>query len=146
MPSRSELVAHDRTTPEIARAIGADLVIFQSLPDLISAVRQFNPSIKTFDCSVFTGEYITGGVDEEYLDNLERIRSENTKWKNSSTAGTNTPDMNGMNGYKGVNLHDSAALTNGQGGMTNGADDTVGLHNSWIATSEKELSSRALVS
>ena len=62
MPNRRELVAYNRTTDEIAEAIGADLVIFQTLPDLVSSVRQFNTSITTFDCSVFTGEYVTGGV------------------------------------------------------------------------------------
>ena len=64
MPNRRELVAYNRDTDAIARAIGADLVIFQTLPDLVSSVRQFNPSITTFDCSVFTGEYVTGGVDD----------------------------------------------------------------------------------
>ena len=53
MPSRAELVAHGRTPDEIATAIGADLVIFQTLPDLVAAVRQLNPSIPAFDCSVF---------------------------------------------------------------------------------------------
>ena len=63
MPSRPELVAYNRDTKQIAEAIGADLVIFQTLPDLVAAVQQFNPDIKSFDCSVFTGEYVTGGVD-----------------------------------------------------------------------------------
>lgn len=81
MPSRSELVAHNRTTPEIAHAIGADLVIFQTLPDLVSSVQSLNPAIKQFDCSVFTGEYVTGGVDEGYLEGLERLRANNVKMK-----------------------------------------------------------------
>ena len=50
MPSRTELVAHNRDSKAIAEAIGADLVIYQTLPDLISAVRQLNPVIEAFDC------------------------------------------------------------------------------------------------
>lgn len=81
MPSRHELVAHHRTEAEISTAIGADLVIFQTLPDLVASCSQFNPSITEFDCSVFTGQYVTGGVDEDYLAGLETMRSDNAKIK-----------------------------------------------------------------
>lgn len=81
MPSRHELVAHHRTEEEISTVIGADLVIFQTLPDLIHSCSQFNPSLTEFDCSVFTGKYVTGGVDEAYLAGLETMRSDNAKIK-----------------------------------------------------------------
>ncbi|TFY83212.1 hypothetical protein EWM64_g804 [Hericium alpestre] len=81
MPSRSELVAYGRTTEQVADAIGADLVIFQTLDDLTASVRQLNPSISQFDCSVFTGEYVTGGVDEAYFNGLEALRADNLKGK-----------------------------------------------------------------
>ena len=71
MPSRTELVAYNRDIPSICQEIGADLVIFQTLPDLVASVRRFNPAISRFDCSIFTGEYVTGGVDEEYLSRVE---------------------------------------------------------------------------
>ncbi|KAJ8078986.1 amidophosphoribosyltransferase [Marasmius tenuissimus] len=58
MPSRSELVAHGRDDHSIASAIGADLVIFQTMPDLVESVRQLNRNIKAFDCSVFTGSML----------------------------------------------------------------------------------------
>ncbi|KAK0543978.1 amidophosphoribosyltransferase, partial [Tilletia horrida] len=45
MPSRHELVAHGRSELEVAAYIQADLVIYQTLPDLIESVRQFNPAI-----------------------------------------------------------------------------------------------------
>lgn len=121
MPSRSELVAHSRNEDAIAQAIGADLVIFQTLPDLISSVRQFNPDILQFDCSVFTGEYVTGGVDEEYLSRLEHVRAENTKsvvHPNGVAEGSDT-------------LREGRELALGCSGPMNGADDTIGLHNSW---------------
>ena len=87
MPSPHELVAHNRTTPEIAEEIGAHRVIFQTLPDLIKSCQQFNPSIETFDCSVFTGEYVTGGVDAAYLDSLVELRNDNAKLKLGLGAG-----------------------------------------------------------
>lgn len=126
MPTRSELVAYGRTTDEIAEAIGADLVIFQKLPDLTASVRQFNPSIETFDCSVFTGEYVTGGVDEEYLAHIESLRADHVKNKTASTgtAAVAEKSTNGLNGY-----HDRSVV--GSEIAANGADDTVGLHNSW---------------
>ncbi|KAK0239896.1 phosphoribosyltransferase-like protein [Armillaria nabsnona] len=116
MPSRTELVAYGRDTSSIASAIGADLVIFQTLPDLISSVRQFNPHISAFDCSVFTGEYVTGGVDEPYLAALEGQRADNVRGK---------AKLNGINGSR---REDVTVMSSGP---MNGADDTVGLHNTW---------------
>lgn len=124
MPSHHELVAHKRTIPDIAKEIGADLVIYQTLQDLIASVRQFNPAIETFDCSVFTGDYITGGVDEAYFNGLEEKRADATKSANPSTNGVKT---NGIN-TKPVESKQSGV---GSSGPVNGADDTIGLHNSW---------------
>ncbi|KAG2135078.1 phosphoribosyltransferase-like protein [Suillus cothurnatus] len=118
MPSRTELVAYERNTEEIAEAIGADLVVFQTLPDLIASVRQFNPSISTFDCSVFTGEYITGGVNEEYLHRLESLRADSVKNK-VAVGQSEGSEVNGF--HTRVNMVAS-------GGPVNGADNTVGLH------------------
>ncbi|EGN95531.1 hypothetical protein SERLA73DRAFT_60179, partial [Serpula lacrymans var. lacrymans S7.3] len=127
MPSRNELVAHGRSTSEIAEEIGADLVIFQTLPDLISSVRQFNPTITKFDCSVFTGEYVTGGVDEGYLQHLEQLRADNVKDK------VVRGDLGALEGKGGGGQAGSAERVNGisSSGPINGADDTVGLHNTW---------------
>ncbi|GMQ88742.1 MAG: amidophosphoribosyltransferase [Gammaproteobacteria bacterium] len=79
MPTREELIAHDRSVEQIADAIGADWLVFQDLEDLIDAVQKGNPEIKSFDCSVFTGEYITGGVTVDYLSRLEKNRSDSAK-------------------------------------------------------------------
>ncbi|KAF9514459.1 hypothetical protein BS47DRAFT_1328868 [Hydnum rufescens UP504] len=131
MPSPAELVAYGRTTPEIAEAIGADLVIFQTLPDLIASVQQFNPSLKAFDCSVFSGEYVTGGVNEEYLSRIDTMRSENAKRK----VGSVVPDR-----------VEAAEMAPGRNGPLNGADETIGLYNSWTAMSPNERANRAIVS
>ncbi len=76
MPARGELVASGRTEEEVARAIGADRLIFQDLADLTEAAREGNPRITHFDCSCFDGVYVTGDVDKEYLDRLERNRND----------------------------------------------------------------------
>ena len=79
MPAADELIAHGRSEEEVARAIGADRLIFQDLNDLIDAVRKRNPAIKRFDASVFDGDYVTGDVSRGYLDNLEQRRSDFAK-------------------------------------------------------------------
>ncbi|MEF3193900.1 MAG: amidophosphoribosyltransferase, partial [Halothiobacillaceae bacterium] len=76
MPTPDELIAHGRSEEEVGLAIGADRLIYQDLDDLIDAVRQGNPSLTRFDCSCFTGEYVTGDVSEEYLVSLARARAD----------------------------------------------------------------------
>jgi amidophosphoribosyltransferase len=123
-------MAHGRDTESIATAIGADLVVFQTLPDLVSSVRQFNPKITTFDCSVFTGEYITGGVDEAYLAHIERLRADNVKTKVAD--GDLVLDGKSMGSAQANGTgHDREVEAGANGGPVNGADDTVGLHNTW---------------
>ncbi|KAJ3989158.1 nucleophile aminohydrolase [Lentinula detonsa] len=129
MPSRSELVAYGRNEEDVAEAIGADLVIFQTLPDLIESVRQLNPSIKRFDCSVFDGDYVTGGVDEAYFSELEALRADNVRSKVAMMTG----DLGPAEGKGGGGVPANASgIDEGvvSSGTVNG-DDTVGLHNSW---------------
>jgi amidophosphoribosyltransferase len=78
MPSSEELIAYGRTEDEVGDAIGADRMIYQELQDLIDAVGKGNKKIKQFDCSVFTGEYVTE-VSQEYLDQLKNIRGDKKK-------------------------------------------------------------------
>ena len=75
MAATKELIAHDKTEAEVADAIGADELIYQSLDDLISSVQEGNPDIKDFETSIFTGNYPTH-IDEGYLENLEEERSD----------------------------------------------------------------------
>lgn len=79
MPAARELIAHGRSEEEVARAIGADYLIFQDLPDLEEAVRRGNPRLRRFDSSCFTGEYVTGDIDRDYLERLARQRSDTAK-------------------------------------------------------------------
>jgi amidophosphoribosyltransferase len=99
MPSPKELVAHGRTEPEIAEAIGADLVIYQTLEDLVQSCRSWNPEVENFDCSVFNGEYVTGGVDDRYLEHLDKLRSDNAKSKKKSVTISEAEEIsNGCSG------------------------------------------------
>jgi len=79
MPSVNELIAHNKTVEEVAELIGADWLMFQDLEDLVEAARIGNPDIKRFDASVFDGEYVTGNIDQQYLDRLDRCRNDNAK-------------------------------------------------------------------
>jgi amidophosphoribosyltransferase len=73
MPSRQELVAHDRKIPEIARELDADHMIYQEVVDLQAAITE-GTSIEQLEMSCFTGDYVTGTVTEEYLGWVERTQ------------------------------------------------------------------------
>ncbi|MDC0661865.1 amidophosphoribosyltransferase [Marinobacter sp. SS21] len=79
MPSASELIAHDRSVEEICEMIGADWLIYQDLDDLITCVNDVNPEIESWECSVFDGQYVTGDVDQAYLERIEALRSDKNK-------------------------------------------------------------------
>ncbi|KTW27438.1 amidophosphoribosyltransferase [Pneumocystis carinii B80] len=75
LASRKDLIAHQRTETEIAKEIGADEVIYQTLEDLYKSC-QHNSLVSGFETSVFTGEYVTN-IDEKYLDYLEKFQENN---------------------------------------------------------------------
>lgn len=74
MPTSEELIAHNHDTDEIAKIIGADKVIYQSMEDLVESVKSLNPDIDRLDASCFDGDYVTGGVDEGYFNELKARR------------------------------------------------------------------------
>ncbi len=76
MPNQDELVATGRTEAEIAREIGADLLIYQDLEALKDAVRRANPKLVNFEASCFDGKYITGDITADYLSHLAVERHE----------------------------------------------------------------------
>ncbi|WPC73287.1 amidophosphoribosyltransferase [Vibrio porteresiae] len=79
MPSATELIAHGRDADAICKQIGADALIFQTLEDLVEAVGLGNPEITQFETSVFNGQYVTGDINQEYLDYLESMRNDDAK-------------------------------------------------------------------
>ena len=78
MPATKELVASNRSHEEVAKEIGADWLIYQTLEDLIDTVQYGNPDIKEFETSIFTGDYITP-LGENYLQDLEDSRQDDVK-------------------------------------------------------------------
>ncbi|KXL49196.1 hypothetical protein M433DRAFT_151906 [Acidomyces richmondensis BFW] len=83
LASPSELIAHHRTSQDIAEHIGANAVIYQSLEDLESACAQDSPrdpATQRFEVGVFCGKYVTP-VAHDYFEHLERMRGETKKLK-----------------------------------------------------------------
>ncbi len=97
MPTAAELIGHNRDEAEIARAIGADWLVYQDLEDLVEAVRQGNPAIEDFDTSVFDGRYVTGDVTPEYLARLEARRNDKVR------------SQSGDEGQEAIDLHNTDA-------------------------------------
>lgn len=71
MPSRKEFVADNKTEEEICQTLGADGLIYQTVEDLLQAGLGMNAQIPRFDASCFNGDYVTGDIDEAYLERLE---------------------------------------------------------------------------
>jgi amidophosphoribosyltransferase len=76
MPSAAEFVAYNRTEDEVARVIGADWLVYQSTEDLVACAVEGNPSITRYECSIFDGDYVTGDIDDAYLERLSLNRSD----------------------------------------------------------------------
>lgn len=79
MPAVDEFVANNRTVDEIATAIGADWLVYQHLDDLIQSVQQNTSVIEQFDTSCFDADYVTGDINQDYLEHLAEIRNDNAK-------------------------------------------------------------------
>ena len=73
MPSKKDLIANGKNISDVCKEIGADKLIYQDLDDLVYAVQAGNESIKNFETSVFTGEYLTD-VGDKYFQDLEKKR------------------------------------------------------------------------
>jgi len=80
MPAKEEFIAHDRTTDEIAKEIGADWLVYQDIEDLVDACLEgATTDAKAFDCSVFDGSYVTGDIDDDYFRRLYELRNDAKK-------------------------------------------------------------------
>ncbi len=62
MPTKDELIAHNRSTEEIRQYIGADALIYQDVAAMKKVVGTLNPKLDGFEASCFDGVYITGDV------------------------------------------------------------------------------------
>ena len=79
MPASHEFLAYNRTEEQIAREIGVDWLVYQTLGDLVEATGGPHSKVRRFESSVFNGEYVTGDIDEEYLERLSQVRSDQVK-------------------------------------------------------------------
>lgn len=82
LASPQELIAHNRDRQAIAKHIGADDVIFQTLDDLKLSCSEVAPEgpVQDFEVGVFCGKYATP-VTDGYFDHLEALRGETKKKK-----------------------------------------------------------------
>lgn len=93
MPAANELIAHGHTVAQIAEKIGADYLIFHDLAALYSAAIEENPQLSRFEDSVFTGNYVTGGVTIDYLEALENRRGELAKQQAKPTSNAQIAEL-----------------------------------------------------
>jgi len=70
MPTKEELIAHDRSVEEIRQFIGADALIYQDVAAMKRVVHKLNPALDGFEASCFDGVYITGDVSEADISDL----------------------------------------------------------------------------
>jgi len=92
MPAAEELIAHNRTEQQVCELIGADRLIYQDLEDLIKSCSIGNPAISEFDVSCFTGNYVTGDISTDYLNHLEKSRSDKAKQRRNAREDDNPSD------------------------------------------------------
>ncbi len=74
MQTRIEFVARNADAEQVAKKIGADKVIYQTLDNLKAAVRTGNPKLTHFCSACFDGVYPTGDVTPEVLNEIEEER------------------------------------------------------------------------
>ena len=94
MPTKDELVAHDRTVEEIRELIGCDALIYQDVEGMKRAVMKAAsaapsaPKLDGFDSSCFDGVYVTGDIDMAAIHRMNgsRPRIEETEEDSSRLA------------------------------------------------------------
>jgi amidophosphoribosyltransferase len=79
MQTKAEFIASHATVEQIAKKIGADKVIYQSLESLKKAVQMGNDKISQFCGACFDGFYPTGDVTSDVLAVIEKDRKINQK-------------------------------------------------------------------
>ena len=75
MPTREELIAHDRSVEEIRAFIGADALIYQDVAAMKRVIGALNPSVQGFEASCFDGHYVTGDISDADFDAMARQRA-----------------------------------------------------------------------
>ena len=79
MPAAKELIAHGREKRICAKIKG--LVGLSRSRRFVRCVTEGNPTIRQYEDSVFSGQYITGDPKETYLKELEVERGDHAQVK-----------------------------------------------------------------
>ncbi|OGT65539.1 MAG: amidophosphoribosyltransferase [Gammaproteobacteria bacterium RIFCSPHIGHO2_12_FULL_45_9] len=78
MPSRHELIAAQQTEEEIRRYLGADVLLYQDVSDLVEAVAGDSGEAMRSPCmACMNGEYISGNIDMAKMQEQEKMRERN---------------------------------------------------------------------
>jgi amidophosphoribosyltransferase len=76
MQTRHEFLARrEKTDERIARAVGAESVVYMTLEDMVSAVRGPTKRVTQFCMACMDGNYPTGDVTPAVLRNIESERT-----------------------------------------------------------------------
>ena len=77
LPTREEYIAHNRSEEEVRAEIGADVLVYQGLEDLVEAViRRGQLQFRRPHTAFFDGKYPTEDVTDGVLDAVEQRRIE----------------------------------------------------------------------
>lgn len=90
MPALEEFVAHQHTDDEVGRIIGADWLVYQKLADLKDSAREGNQHIEDFEASTLDGHYVTGDIDDAYLQQVSLARNDQMKQKREAQSATDS--------------------------------------------------------
>ena len=103
LAQKSDLIASNKSLKEIAHAIGADAVVYQTLKDMEDSIIQNSTfhQIGELEVGVFNGKYITP-VSSHYLEHLERLRGARKEQKKDEDA--RQALVNGLAGREDVEL------------------------------------------
>jgi amidophosphoribosyltransferase len=113
LASPSELIAHTRDESAIAKHIGAEKVIYQTLDDLNAACADLSPRPnQKFEVGVFCGSYVTP-VDESYFKHLDQIRGASKKMKLMENA--RNAVANGSGTTEDIQIVTNGAQVDGEG-------------------------------
>jgi len=72
IPTRTELIASNKTVEEIRKYINADILLYQDIPDLVEAItRKGQHNIDRMSMPYLDGWYVTGDITPERMGMLE---------------------------------------------------------------------------
>lgn len=75
LPSRAELIAAQKSEEEIREYIDADILLYQTIDDLVEAVtRKGEHNIDRPSMPYLDGWYVTNDIDLEHIDEFEKVK------------------------------------------------------------------------